>query len=69
MGMNIIPSTFFQKMEQLDMKQIVAMFDYFTDDFPILGHLRLNFNNGKLVIFKFIFKVRYSFKGLYLICK
>ena len=32
--MNIIPSVFIQKMEQLDMKQIVAMFDYFTDDLP-----------------------------------
>ena len=37
MGMNIIPSVFLQNMDHMDMKQIVAMFDYFTDDLPHSG--------------------------------
>ena len=37
MGMNIIPSVFLQNMDHMDMKQIVAMFDYFTDDLPHPG--------------------------------
>ena len=30
--MNITPSVLIQNMDHLDMKQIVVMFDYFTDD-------------------------------------
>ena len=48
MGMKIVPSVFLQTIEHLDMKEMVAMFDYFIDDLPYPGSFEAELQQWKV---------------------
>ena len=49
MGMNIIPSIFLEKMRNMEVNEIVEMFDYFKDALPNPDSFVADLCSGRLV--------------------